>query len=287
MKIIVDMAGGFGNQLFCYAFGYALSKELDAEFWIDTTMQDSGIARGFDLGNLNITYDKQISYPYKRDMLNRALFNKLHKKMAIGFNTRIYNETAPTDYDSQVFSISKDTFFKGNWQTEKYFKNYRDELLNRIIPKESSNNSVETLINEISKVESVSIHVRRGDYVQIGCNLGMDYYDTAIQIILNKYNDAVFYIFSDDTEFCKSWFAKYIGKLDIRYPEYESTNTTVDDLWIMSNCKHNIIANSSFSWWAAWLNQNSQKLVVCPELGMWANEFYPEEWEKIQIEEHK
>lgn len=287
MKIIIDMVGGFGNQLFCYAFGYALSRELDAEFYIDTTIQDWGIERSYELENLKITFDRRISYSYKRDILNRTIFNKLHKKINIGFNTRTFHEISPTVYEPLVFSISEDTFFKGYWQTEKYFKKYRDELLCRIIPKELRNNSVTTLINEVSQVKSVSIHVRRGDYVQIGANLGMDYYDTAIQIMLNKYSDVVFYIFSDDIEFCKSWFAKYRGKLEIRYPEYESSNTTLDDLWIMSNCKHNIIANSSFSWWAAWLNQNPQKLVICPELGMWTNEFYPDEWNKIKIEEHE
>ena len=80
MKIIVDMAGGFGNQLFCYCFGYALSREKKAEFVIDTSMQDNGIARKLDILNLKVVYDKRISYLYKRDIINRAVINKVIKR---------------------------------------------------------------------------------------------------------------------------------------------------------------------------------------------------------------
>ena len=70
----------------------------------------------------------------------------------------------------------------------------------------------------------------------------------------------------------------------MHYPQYESDNKTLDDLFLMSHCKHIIMANSSFSWWAAWLNQNENKIVICPELGMWSGDFYPEKWNKIICE---
>ena len=84
MKIIVDLAGGFGNQLFCYCFGYALSKEKNGEFIIDTSMQDNGIARELELLNLRVVYDRRISYRYDRNIVSRAIINKVVKRNAIG-----------------------------------------------------------------------------------------------------------------------------------------------------------------------------------------------------------
>jgi len=111
----------------------------------------------------------------------------------------------------------------------------------------------------------------------------MDFYDKAILKFqeLNQRRNTVFYIFSDDIDFAKQYFGKYENKIELHYPQYESENKTLDDLFLMSHCKHMIMANSSFSWWAAWLNQNKNKIVICPELGMWSGEFYPEEWDKI------
>ncbi len=96
-------------------------------------------------------------------------------------------------------------------------------------------------------------------------------------------DDLKFYIFSDDTLFCRQYFGKFSEDINIVYPEYQSNNTTLDDLWIMSHCKHMIMANSTYSWWGAWLNKNENKIVVCPELGIWTGDFYPEEWVKIKM----
>lgn len=285
MKIIVDMAGGLGNQLFSYCFGYALAREKKAQLYIDTSMQDCGIARELGLLNFNVGFDKRISYKYKRDLLNRALYNKIRKRFTIGFNTKIYNETNPTVYDSKVFNISKDTYFKGNWQSEKYFTKYRDELLKILTPVNERSESVRELIGILQESNSVALHIRRGDYVKIGCQLNMIYYDKALQLLKDRVGikSPKIYVFSDDIDYCKEYFNKYSKDFEFNYPEYDSDNTTLDDLLIMSNCKHIIMANSSFSWWAAWLNTNLNKIVICPELGMWCGDFYPEEWIKIKL----
>ncbi|MCI8557489.1 MAG: alpha-1,2-fucosyltransferase [Lachnospiraceae bacterium] len=284
MKIIVDMAGGFGNQLFCYCFGYALSREKKAEFVIDTSMQDNGIARKLDILNLKVVYDKRISYLYKRDIINRAVINKVIKRRAIGWRTKFYRERAATKYEPEVFCVDRDTYFKGNWQTEKYFVKYREELLTLLTPVKERPKGVKIILNRVTEEKSVAVHVRRGDYLQINGVLPMDYYERALGLICDKTgNDLSLYIFSDDLDYCRDYFKQHESRFHITYTQYESDNTTLDDLLIMSKCRHIITANSSYSWWAAWLNQNPHKIVICPEWGMWSGDFYPEEWEKIPI----
>lgn len=290
MKVIIDLAGGFGNQLFCYCFGYALSKEKRADLVLDTSMQDNGVARELELLNLEVKYDQRISYCYKKNVLARAFANKLRKRTAIGFKTNIYKEKLPTVYEPAVFNIYEDTYFKGNWQSEKYFVKYKEDLLNILTPKEGRSKSVKQLCLEMQECCSVAVHVRRGDYVQIGCQLNMEYYGKAIHKMISLLTDKpiILYMFSDEIEYCKQYFSalqKEIGEaMEIRYPAYESDNRTLDDLILMSNCHHMIMANSSYSWWSAWLNKNDDKIVICPEMGMWSGDFYPEEWIKIKCE---
>lgn len=289
MKIIVDLAGGFGNQLFCYCFGYALARKKSAQLIIDTSTQDNGLTRHLELLNLNVSFDQQISCLYKRQFIDRAVLNKVRKRISIGLSTRIYKEKYPTVYEEAVLRTHQDTYFKGNWQTEKYFVEYRSDLLKMLTSKQDRSDSVKRLYGEMKCCHSVAVHIRRGDYLEIGCQLNMEYYQKAIckmRKILKK-NDLVFYIFSDDIAFCKDYFQRteVFNDMDkVRYPEYDSDDFTLDDMLLMSNCRHMIMANSSYSWWAAWLNQNEGKTVICPELGMWSGDFYPEEWIKIKCD---
>lgn len=282
MKIIVDIAGGLGNQMFSYAFGYALCRKKNAKLIIDTTMQDCGIAREYGLSNFNIVYDGRISWGYKKDFLNRALINKLKFKYAIGITTKLYVEKTPTEFESDVYDVNKDTYFKGNFQSELYFSDCRSELLHLFTLVDERELSVQGLTNKMYSEESVSVHIRRGDYTQIGCVVDMEYYDRAINFIEQSCQQPIFYIFSDDIMFCREYFSKYSDK-KIIYPDYHSDNRSIDDMYLMSKCKHNIIANSSYSWWGAWLNLNPKKIVVCPEVGVWKGDFYPSEWIKIKL----
>ena len=284
MRIIMNLPGGFGNQLFSYAFGYALSQRLHADLYVDTSTQDNGIGRELELLHLNVKYAGRLTYVYKRDLANRAVFNKLRRRNMIGWTTDVYREQYPTIYEAGVNDIKRDTYFMGSWQSEKYFREYRRELLELFRPKAERPAGVKKVIEEVSEKNSVALHVRRGDYVSIGCQIPMDFYDQALQLVREKVGtDWTLYIFSDDAGFCKEYFTKYADSIPIVYPEYQTDRPTLDDFLIMSRCKHMIMANSTYSWWAAWLNSNPEKMVVCPELGMWTHDFYPEEWTKIKL----
>ncbi len=281
MKIIVHISGGIGNQLFMYAFGYGLSKRLGAELCLDTTYPDNQIGRAYELDAFALPQGRRLSYHKKPSLWARAVTNRLRFRKMIGLSTRIYKEKDAYSYEPAVNEAKTDTYFAGYWQSEKYFAHCARELREIFTPKDPRDSTAEALAEKMTQENSVAVHIRRGDYVGIGVTLDMCYYDTAIDMLRRQLQAPVFYIFSDDPDFCRDYFSKY-SDLDIRFPQYSTENSTVGDLWLMSKCRHNIIANSSYSWWGAWLGTYAQKQVICPETGDWRGDFYPKAWTKVQ-----
>lgn len=287
MRIVVDIKGGYGNQLFCYAIGYALSRKMNAQLWLDISMLDNQKVNGrkAEIFNLKISYDKVVSYRYYKHLLMRKFgINRMLKKNAIGWFTSEYKEKQIMQFDSDVMKISKDTYLDGFWQNYRYFESYRDELLPLLFPKEQKTESVSELEKQMKQRTSVSIHIRRGDYLELAWNLPMSYYERAMQKMEEILDDCPqYYIFSDDMNYVKDFFKNSTRKLV--YVDYSSDNHVRDDMYLMSKCKHHIIANSSYSWWGAYQNTNVNKKVVCPIMDMWKEEFYPNDWIKLIVEE--
>lgn len=282
MRSVVDIKGGYGNQLFCYSFGYAVSKETGSELIIDTSMLDMNNVkdRNYQLGVLGITYDSHISYKYGKDFLSRKTgLNRLRKKSAIGFGTVVFKEKEQYVYDPSVFEIKRDTYFDGFWQSSRYFEKYSDDLRKMLKPKKISD-AAEKLAEEAKDCLSVSVHIRRGDYVSLGWTLKDDYYIKALDIIKERYgSEPVFFVFSDNKKYADDFFSA--AGLEYRLMDYETEDAVRDDMFLMSRCSHNIMANSSYSWWGAFLNDNKDKTVICPETGVWGGDFYPEGWMKV------
>lgn len=287
--IVVKISDGFGNQLFMYACGYAVAQKVGTELVLDTSILETNNIREYELNNLNISCKKRVFVNHFKNRIVKIAARKLQSFLFLRHMKR-YEENKDIGFDEGVFGVSDNTYISGYWQSEKYFAEYRSDLIKQLTPKEERSASARCLDDDLKKCNSVAIHVRRGDYIGIGCQLDMEYYDRAIALIRSKFpkEQMVFYVFSDDIDFCKEHFAKkdYSGGqgIEFRYPQYESDNYTLDDMILMSHCKHMIMANSSYSWWAAWLNQNEEKIVICPELGMWKGDFYPDEWIKIACE---
>ena len=279
--------------MFCYAFGYALAKQRGAELWLDTTMLDRQQVNGrtFELDGYKIEYDKRISYGFQDTLIARKIgWNRFRKKNAIGWGTRICHEKNNHQYDQSISKICVDTYFDGFWQNYRYFADSRSKLVDMMRPKNPIEEGVRRIQEEIKEKQGVSLHVRRGDYIGLNWQLSMDYYDKAVEIIKNKLgaetgNPINIYVFSDDMKFAEEYFgANKDGLVNYHYVEYESNNNVIYDMYLTSCCAHNIIANSSYSWWGAWLNNNSDKIVVCPLKGVWDNNFYPREWISIPTE---
>ncbi|MCQ2520931.1 MAG: alpha-1,2-fucosyltransferase [Lachnospiraceae bacterium] len=287
-KIYVAITDGLGNQLFCYALGYAVSKKKNCKLILDTSKLDSGKIKGrkIEISSFNLKYDDRIKYKYIFNPLYRKLkLDTLIRKLHMGFGTRQYREKKHMEYDSEVFDIRCNTYFEGYWQCFRYFDAYKNDLKEMFVPQRALSKSAEDMILSMSQSNSVALHVRRGDYLDAKWNIPMHYYDQALERLRNELDCTIkVYIFSDDKEYAINYFSKMqTDDIEFIAAEYESENYSVDDIYLMSKCKNNIIANSTYSWWAAYLNGNKEQVVICPEYSVWSGEFYPENWIKIKV----
>ena len=228
--------GGLGNLLFQIAASYSISLRDNKKLICDTR-------------NMSVPHK-----PYSDYVDN--IFRKVSFSNYIE-NLSIINE--PGFHYSDIPHIQGNVKLVGYFQSEKYFSNYRNEILNFFEIDEKTKNYLFEKYKTILDEELCSIHVRRGDYVRLNeyhPTQSIDYYKNAIKIIGE---DKYFLIFSDDIEWCENNFEFIEKKIFI------SNNIDYQDLYLMSMCKNNIIANSTFSWWSAWLNDNKNKQVIVPK----------------------
>lgn len=272
--IISRISDGFGNQMFMYACGYAVSKRLNTQLILDTSYLATNGLRQYELDKLNIRCEKIFSTTQWKYYPLRVLARKVvHVLWKIRFCQFVENSSYP--YDQHIEEITDDTYLKGYWQNERYFNEYRNDILRMYTPCYIQAEGCMKNIAKVCNCESVAVHVRRGDYVKLGICLDWAYYYKAINLVKSKIKNPVFFVFSDDLEYARRIFANY--NEEFRYINYSSNNQTLDDFFIMKSCKHIIMANSSYSWWAAWLNDNPDKLVVRPNFSNTVLT-YPETW---------
>ena len=260
--IITKIKGGLGNQLFQYATGRAVASHHKLPLKLDLTwFETNNLHNGYRLDQLAI----QAEIATENEIIklkgeNNILFSAL-RKVGLFKKKSYFKEKRSSNFDGGVFK-NKFLYLNGYWQNELYFSNIRESLLGELSPINSMSDLGYAYLESIEQSNSVSLHVRRGDYLNlrnIGV-LGVDYYTKAVDYIRQNVENPTFYIFSDDLEWCKD----NLGFLD-NCIYVDRTQTEIEDLKLMSFCRHNIIANSSFSWWGAWLNQNPNKIVIAPK----------------------
>lgn len=293
--IIVKLQGGLGNQLFQYAFARSVSKKLGTDFRLDRGPFDTY----YKLHKYSLQHFRVLEKTAKTtDFLGFVWFRTRHKLFDTFYkHLRLKSRLMPFYYPEQTFhfdsSVFKrnNTYFDGFWQTEKYFKDMGSELLEEITLKNKLSEYSESVSREIEKSNAVSIHVRRADYVQdpateiIWGSCDMDYYKRALDKIMSFVQNPHFFVFSDDHKWAEENFKS------LPFPVTCIKNTAeknYEDLILMSRCRHNIIANSSFSWWGAWLNQNRKKIVIGPaqwfktkKMSTDTKDILPPEWIKL------
>lgn len=281
MKVFVCIREGFGNQLFTYACGYALARKKNAKLILDTTLLDCGNFRKLELLKTGVEYSMRLSYGRKEDLFSRALWNKIKRRKAIGLGTVICCERNPWCYSPECFETERDIYLYGFWQSFCYFNEYETDLKRMVVPQYAMPDHVSSQIEKVKKERSVALHIRRGDYVRIGCELPLSYYEIAIKEIKKSFSDAKFYVFSDDIEYAETNLGPYLE--NAVFWEDNSEESTLNDFFLMSACQNQIIANSTFSWWAAYLNVYKDKKVYAPVFGKWKSNFYLDSWMKIII----
>lgn len=262
---ITKISDGLGNQLFQYALGRSISYKKGTILKLDTSAFDRNYKfRNYQLDKYNIVKN---DFTFIENFVY-SNFYRIIKKIITKFNLKnkfyknIYWEKKEFDFDSNVFKVNSNYFF-GYWQDFRYFKDIRTILLDEFKLLEHLNSNNSQVMQEIKSTQSISLHVRRGDYLNIThqqvCDL--EYYKKAIDLITTEIKNPHFFIFSDDIEWVKENLQINYDKTFVDFnqnnPEY--------DLELMKSCKHNIIANSTFSWWGAWLNNNESKIVISPK----------------------
>ncbi len=279
--IIIRVSGGIGNQFFQYATGRALAIRNNTELKIEnsfyskfspeTTPREYLLPFFNTAGVIATDADfKKIGVP---SVLDKTIFGKIKRKL-FKYHERtkpIYSRKFVIEPDftfcPDILKIKDNCYLSGSWQSEKYFIDKEDVIRKELALKNEMSADANEWIEKIKKCNSISLHIRRGDYVTSPvanqyhgtCNIG--YYEKAIDFILKKTDVPEFFIFSDDIEWAKHNLrikspVHFVS--DIKIPDYE-------ELMLMSGCRHNIIANSSFSWWGAWLNDNLSKIVIAPQ----------------------
>jgi hypothetical protein len=274
MKIVVAY-GGLGNVMFQYALVCAFrAKSVRGLLFVaDVNVEHNGyeLEKVFpDTSQWRTLNQAQIAYYRILQSLRNLGKGKRHfphKILFYPFKNNHYGQS-PVNYHPQVFeNMGSNDFYVGHFQSYKYFQDYepliRDEFKFDINKLTQSTKDVAAQINSCN---GVSIHVRRGDYMNkyyynmLGSVCNFDYYQRAIDYISKNVDNPRFFIFSDDQEYVKDNL-----KIDNAiYVNINSGDNSWQDMYLMSQCHHNIIANSTFSWWGAWLNNNTSKIVVAP-----------------------
>jgi hypothetical protein len=283
---IVKFLGGIGNQMFQYAFYRTLKENFPVVKADIAGFSNYTLHNGLELERVfPIKLDRSANFEnYLYGEMHTDLLSKIRRK-TYGKWKSYYKEKQFSYFDPNILTDPENRYYWGYWQNERYFKSIEQQLRNDFTFKNELASRNKEMLQEMLKTNSISVHVRRGDYNNhpiLGNICDLDYYKKAIGIISEKIANPVIYTFSNDIQWCKENLAFAHAK----YIDWNNDQDSYIDMQLMSNCKHNIIANSSFSWWAAWLNTNENKTVLAPS--RWFNEenfdintIIPPEWEKV------
>ena len=290
--IIVRIMGGLGNQMFQYAAGRRLAAthntilKLDISDFKDYNLHDYCLPV-FKIQELLATPEETKLFKEPESSSLKKIFKKIWgcpNKLGI---THIRENQY--HFDPKILTMHDTVYLDGYWQSERYFSNITDIIRAEFTVKFPQTGKNMELAQQITSCESVSLHVRRGDYVTdektktIHGTCDLDYYARCIERLSEKVHRPCFFIFSDDPE----WTER---NLKIPHPvtfiAHNGPKKNYEDLRLMSQCRHHIIANSSFSWWGAWLGQHQDTIVYAPK--RWFNspsfhtqDLVPEAWARI------
>lgn len=269
--IVSEILGGLGNQMFQYAVGLSLATKLNTDFRLDKTKFKGYKAHKFGLDTLRLSIDFMDPADYflleRSNSATRNIKEFVKSKKSNKPAVKVYRERGFA-YAPEVLSMKGDVYLTGYFQSEKYFLSIRDSLLTAFKPKKVSKDARAMAEKIIKEKKSVSLHVRRGDYVsnpdanKYHGTKSVDYYNAALLRVEKSQKDSTVFVFSDDIEWCK----KNLKLVTKQIVWVDSENSAIEDIYLMSLCKSNIIANSTFSWWGAWLNNNPKKIVVAPKV---------------------
>ena len=245
----VWILGGVGNQLFQFATAYALSREKGYALILDRNFK--GYFRTEALSNLGVNF---IDWEGKQPSFNEFDIKYSPYKIFI---------EKDFSFDESIFDLSDSCYLYGYWSSPKYFDKYKSEIQKLVSFDKIQNNRISNFSELIIQLNSVSLHLRRGDYnTSEGISsfglLGIDYYERARDLILRSIPNATFFIFSDDEVIAKEMFQTWGNCI------FVTKNSALEDLYLMTLAQNHIIANSTFSWWGAYLSKYDEGIKIAP-----------------------
>lgn len=296
-KLVVMLTGGLGNQMFTYAAAFRLAKVNNAELVIDESSgfeNDSTYNRKYELSEFNIS-DRKAFFFEKLKPFNRFTRRVIRKMNSyLPFSDRFYISQEIIHFDQRLLDLRfKSTLFlEGLWQSESYFDDVSDEIRKRFTFSNTAQFGPNNLLHDIEHTHSVAIHFRffENNASEEGSayNLNNNYYWRAIDYLLSRFTDLHFFLFSDRPDLFEKKFDTQNLKATIVSTTDHLDASANNDFYLMSKCKHFILANSTFSWWAAWLAIYPEKKVIVPDVysdtgmsGWGFKGLIPEQWIKL------
>lgn len=299
--IITRLSGGLGNQMFQYAMGRALSLRNNTDLCIDTSSYASLLSgeapRHFTLQHFNIAAPSATPFDYAHlglpGIRDRCWLARTRRKLFrmresfIPLQRRRFIVEPHYAFVPDAYAAGPDCLLSGIWQSPYYFDDAKEAIRRDFTLKDPFSPEASRILADVRSQASVSLHVRRGDYVSHAKTndkhgaCSPDYYHRAIEFVRSREPAARFFVFSDDIAWARENLPMPNGTTFVSrpgLPDYE-------ELMLMSSCRHHILANSSFSWWAAWLNENPEKIVIAPEKWFAGNtdtkDLIPTSWTRL------
>jgi hypothetical protein len=269
--VIVQLIGGLGNQLFQYAAGRAIAHRRNVPLKLDISKYQNYPLRKYALNDFNvaasIAQSSEVAHVTGSD--RNPVYRRVSSRIQdwLPYYRRSVLVQQHRHFDPRVLKASRDVYLVGYWQSEKYFRGIEGVIRKELTLRETPDPVNEAMGRRINETASVSLHIRRGDYVSSLetarhhglCSL--EYYYAAVETLTRMVNQPHFFVFSDDV----SWAERNLRlNFSVTYVKHNGKERDSEDLRLMTQCKHHILANSTFSWWAAWLCESPTKIVIAP-----------------------
>jgi hypothetical protein len=295
--ITIRMTGGIGNQLFQYALGLHLKEVYQKEVQFDTSFyningQDDATIRDLDIESFTLG---DLQKNNSSNILSKSVLAKGQRfleRLFVPYYRQSYFFEQTLRFDPNVFKVKNSVYLDGYWQSPEYFKGIEGKLRSQFVIENKMTEYAAGLSKRINDMKNaISIHIRRSDYLNkyshVYYSQPISYYLASLKVIKGylQTDNIKLIVFSDDIEWCRT-------NLDFKYPTIfvdALQRPSYEDMILMSQCSHHIIANSTYSWWGAWLNKNDDKIVVAPKnwfLEPYKNEIYtqsiiPSSWIRL------
>ena len=288
--IVSRIQGGLGNQMFQYAYGRYLAQRYDTQLWLECSHSETDTLRNFALDRWRIAatpVEPAISTLLPRRYGGRGWSNLLQGQTPL---RRV--KERPFGFQQKYLNPGSRVFLDGYWQSEQFFPGMRDTLQREFQPARKLSPATLAVARQMEANNSVSLHVRRGDYItnqhanSVHGVCTLEYYRRSVQQLLARLEAVQVFVFSDDHAWCAEHLALPCATKRVTHNAASSDH---EDVWLMTQCRHHVVANSSFSWWGAWLGVDPTGLVYAPEpwfrsADLDCRSVVPASWNRIENE---